>query len=157
MLLNTWKVKLLVTQSCLTVRDPLDEHVAHHAPLSREFSRQEYWSRFPFLFPGDLPNPGIELKSPPLQADSLPTESPGKSFKYLDFLKLVQNSLVLTGVSRCLGLVWIVCFSPKTFIPVKKTNYPTTPHKQGKINKSFSFLEREQVRGKSFQLPENSL
>ena len=40
--------------------------VAHQAPLSMGFSRQEYWSGLPFLFPGDLPDPGIEL------ADSFP-------------------------------------------------------------------------------------
>ena len=45
------------------------------APLSMEFSRQEYWSGLPFPSPGDLPNPGIEPGSPALQADSLPTES----------------------------------------------------------------------------------
>ena len=37
-----------------------------------EFSRQEYWSGLPFPSPGDLPNPGIEPGSPPLQAHSLP-------------------------------------------------------------------------------------
>ena len=41
------------------------------APLSVGFSRQEYWSGLPCPSPGNLPNPGIELKSP-LQADSLP-------------------------------------------------------------------------------------
>ena len=54
--------------------------VAHQAPLSLEFSRQEYWSGFPCPPPGDLPNPGIEpmfLKSPALQADSLPLPPPG--------------------------------------------------------------------------------
>ena len=48
--------------------------VAHQAPLSMGFSRQEYWSGLPFPSPGDLPNPGIEpasLASPALQADSL--------------------------------------------------------------------------------------
>ena len=44
------------------------------APLSMEFSRQDYWSGLPFPIPGDPPNPGIEPKSPALQADSLPTE-----------------------------------------------------------------------------------
>ena len=39
-----------------------------------EFSRQEYWSGLPFSSPGDLPNPGIESKSHPLQVDSLPIE-----------------------------------------------------------------------------------
>ena len=52
--------------------------VTRQAPLSMGFLRQEYWSGFPFPSPGDLPNPGIELTSPPWQADSLPTEPPGK-------------------------------------------------------------------------------
>ena len=43
--------------------------VAHQAPLSVGFSRQEYWSGLPFPSPGDLPDPGIELGSPALQAD----------------------------------------------------------------------------------------
>ena len=50
--------------------------VAHQAPLSKEFSRQEYWSGLPFPSPGDLPNPGTESRAPALQADSLLTESP---------------------------------------------------------------------------------
>ena len=51
---------------------------ARQAPLSVEFSRQEYWSGLPFPSPGDLPNPGTEPRSPSLWADSLPSESPGK-------------------------------------------------------------------------------
>ena len=54
--------------------------VAHQAPLSLGFPRQEYWSGLPFPFPGDLPDPGMELRSLAWsQADSLPTEPPGKS------------------------------------------------------------------------------
>ena len=49
--------------------------------LSVEFSRQEYWSRLLFSSPGDLSDPGIEPKSPALQADSLPSEPPGKPYK----------------------------------------------------------------------------
>ena len=52
--------------------------VAHQAPLSIEFSRQEYWSGLPFHSPGDLPNPEIEPGSPTLRADYLPSEPPGK-------------------------------------------------------------------------------
>ena len=52
--------------------------VACQAPLSMGFSRQEYWSGLPFLFPRNLPNPGIEPRSPALQEDSLPTELQGK-------------------------------------------------------------------------------
>ena len=51
--------------------------VAHQAPLSLGFSRKKYWSGLPFPSPGDLPNPGIESRSPTLQADSLPSEPPG--------------------------------------------------------------------------------
>ena len=53
--------------------------VAHQVPLSLGFSWQEYWSGLPFPSPEDLPNPGIEPMSPALQADSLPSEPPGKS------------------------------------------------------------------------------
>ena len=52
--------------------------VAHQAPLSMGFSRQDYWSGLPFPSPGDLPDAGIEPGSPALQEDSLPTEPPGK-------------------------------------------------------------------------------
>ena len=52
--------------------------VAHRAPLSMGFSRQEHWSGLPFPSPGDLPDPGIELASPALQADAFPSEPPGK-------------------------------------------------------------------------------
>ena len=48
-------------------------------PLSLEFSRQEYWSGLPFPSPGVVPDPGIEPRSPALQADSVPFEPPGRS------------------------------------------------------------------------------
>ena len=51
--------------------------MACQTPLSTEFSRQGYWNGLPFPSPGDLPNPGIEPRSPTLQADSLPAEPPG--------------------------------------------------------------------------------
>ena len=52
--------------------------VTYQAPPSMGFSRQEYWRGLPFLSPGDLPNPGIELGSPALQTDALLSEPPGK-------------------------------------------------------------------------------
>ena len=55
-------------QSCLTLCDPWT--VAHQAPPFMGFSRQEYWSGLPFPSPGDLPDPGIEPRSPTLQADA---------------------------------------------------------------------------------------
>ena len=56
--------------------------VVHQALLSMEFSRQEYYSGLPFPSPGDLPYPGIKPRSPAFQADSLPTEPPGKPILY---------------------------------------------------------------------------
>ena len=50
--------------------------VAHQAPPSMGFSRQEYWSGWPFPSPGDLPDPGIKPRSPTLQADALLSEPP---------------------------------------------------------------------------------
>ena len=55
---------------------------AYQAPLSMEFSRQEYWSGSPFPSPGDLPKPGIEPGLPALQADALLSEPPGKLVIY---------------------------------------------------------------------------
>ena len=55
--------------------------VAHQAPPSMGFSRQEYWSGLPFPSPGDLPDPWIKPRSPALQADTLNSEPPGKLSK----------------------------------------------------------------------------
>ena len=52
--------------------------VALQAPLSMGFFRHEHWSGLPCPPPGDLPNPGMEPRSPALQADSLPDEPQGK-------------------------------------------------------------------------------
>ena len=52
--------------------------VAYQAPPSMVFSRQEYWSGLPFHSQGELPDPGIKPRSPALQADTLPSEPPGK-------------------------------------------------------------------------------
>jgi len=49
----------------------IPQTVAYQAPLSMEFSRQQYWNGLPFPSPEDLPNPGIKPRSPTLQADSL--------------------------------------------------------------------------------------
>ena len=81
-------LKPVMTQTCPLLRtgtsvscsvmtilwDPMDSN--HQAPPSMGFSRQEYWSGLPFLSPRDLPNPGIEPRSPALQADSIPPGEP---------------------------------------------------------------------------------
>ena len=67
-------VKVSVVLSCLTLWNSMT--IVHQAPLSIEFSRQEYWNRLPFSAPEDFPDPGIEPKSFALQADSLLSEPP---------------------------------------------------------------------------------
>ena len=77
------------------VSSPLQPHVLQPArlPCPWGFSRQEYWSGLPCPPPGDLPNPGIEPRSPALQVDSLLSEPPGKPMTNLDS---VLNSKVIT-------------------------------------------------------------
>ena len=60
--------------------------VAHQAPRSMGFSRQEYWSGLPFLSPGDLPYPGIEPRSPAFQADALISEPQGKPQIHIQYV-----------------------------------------------------------------------
>ena len=65
---------------------------AHQAPLFMGFSGQEYWTGLPCPLPGDLPNPGIEPRSPALQANSLPSEPRGKPFTWIIKCQLDVNS-----------------------------------------------------------------
>ena len=73
--------------------------VAHQAPLSMGFPRQEYWSRLPFPFPGDLPSPRIKPSSPALQADSLPLSYLGSQ------RMLIRMDLMFSSV------LWIISVS----------------------------------------------
>ena len=74
--------------------------VAQQAPPFMGFPRQEYWSGLPFPFPGDLLNPGIENPaSPALQADSLPSELPGKLLKIL-MLNVILLDLAYSSFSK---------------------------------------------------------
>ena len=70
---------------------------ALHALLSMGFSRQEHWSGLPFLPLGNLPNPGIELESSALQADSLQSEPPGKSLTMSNLIIKLYHRYACTG------------------------------------------------------------
>ena len=65
--------------------------VACQAPLSMGFSMEKFWSGLPFPSPGDLPDPGIEPRSPALQADYLPTELGGKFALSLSLIPLLSR------------------------------------------------------------------
>ena len=75
------KTVLVRAQPCATLCDPTT--VAHQAPLSMGFPRQEYWSGLPFLSPEYLPDPGIKPSSPALTGRFVTTEPPGKSYHFL--------------------------------------------------------------------------
>ena len=75
------KVKVKSLSECLTLCDPADcspPGSSVHGILPHG-EKKEYWSGLPFPSPGDLPNPGIEPRSPALEADTLTSEPPGKA------------------------------------------------------------------------------
>ena len=86
----------LVVRSRLTLCDPMDLTL----PLSVRFSRQKYWSGLPFPPAGDLPNPGIEPRSPVLQSHSLLSEPPGKP-SLIPYLHSVGCSLRNFWFHKC--------------------------------------------------------
>ena len=79
--------------------------VVCQAPLSMEFSKQEYWSGELFPFPGDLPNPGTEPRSPALQVDSLPSEPPGKPRNWHTYTQF--SSVLSLSHVRLFATPWI--------------------------------------------------
>ena len=80
--------------------------VAHQAPLSMEFSRQEYWSGLPFPSPGELPDPGSEPWSPILQEVSC---TAGRFFT--DWARKEAPLLLQVNIMACLGeMAWAAHF-----------------------------------------------
>ena len=79
--------------------------VAYQAPPSMGFSRQEYWSGLPFPSPGNLPNPGIEPRSPALQADTLTSEPPGKPYSF----RIQTNFFAVTKLFNFHGIFVLWC------------------------------------------------
>ena len=97
------KVKLL---SCVRLF-AIPWTVIYQASLSMGFSRHEYWSGLPFPSLGDLPDPGIEPRSPTLQADALPLSHQGgpEIFRSQFNFKSRNNCLLSTySVKNILGV-----------------------------------------------------
>ena len=82
--------KQLVTLLCPTLYNAM--YCSPPGSSVHDFSRKEYWSEEPLLSPGDLPDPGIETRSPALQADSLPVEPPGKAIGVISITKCYHGS-----------------------------------------------------------------
>ena len=98
-----------------TLKNKITQTIQNATPWtiqSMEFSRPEYWSVQLFPSPGDLPNPGIEPRSPALQVDSLPSDPQGSPIQsetvIMDSIVLITPSyLCFEGHSR----VFLNCFS----------------------------------------------
>ena len=104
--------------------------VAHQAPLSMGFPRQEYWSGLPFPSPRDLPHPGIEIESPALADSFLTTESSGTpQWRHYQMPK-VQGALPEPKLRTCHERNWNQSTGPKL------SHQLTWPHCRGK-NRSF--------------------
>ena len=93
--------------------------VPHQASLSMRFSRQEYWNGLPFPSRGDLLDPGIEPRSPALEADALTSEPPGKQLpnQYMvtlkiivDYIKVLERMFSVTKLylTLCISMDWSV-------------------------------------------------
>ena len=88
------------------------------------FSRQEYWSGLPFPSPGDLPNPGIEPRSPALREDALPSEPLGKSCHTQKSTKTINQNVCS---SQTVGTFYQdICLT--VCIPLIKLTYNGLPH-----------------------------
>ena len=89
--------------------------VAYQAAPSMGFSKQEYWSGLPLPSPGDLPDPGIEPRSPTLEADVLTSVPPGKlsNIKTVDSKDLLPNNS-LWNCQVC-DFLWFVSFISLSF------------------------------------------
>ena len=90
------------------------------------FSRQEYWSGLPFPSPGDLPDPGIELRFTVLQPDALTSESPGKPDRIFEKTEVLKKLARLNSMVKALALcngphpaecvsLWILTNPPLTY------------------------------------------
>ena len=77
-----------------------------------EITRQEYWSGLTLPTPGDLPNLGIEPRSPGLQAVSLPSEPPGKPLDLLVLLFSVLQIIIFVILSLFISFSFLLAYFP---------------------------------------------
>ena len=125
--------------------------LAHQAPQSMGFPRQEYWNRLPFLSPGDLPNPGMEPRSPALQADSLPLNRQGVKWSEV---KGTESCLTLCDPMDCTvhGILQAIILEWVAFPFSSRSSQPRDPtqvsHISGRFFTSWATREALQTKGK---------
>ena len=142
---------VVVVQSHLTLCDPWT--VACQAPLFMGFSRQEYWSGLPCPPPKDLPNPRIKPRSPTLQANSLPSEPPGKqspglrgihflaSLGFPGLIKLyLQSELTILQCLLSFGVAHFCCLCAHQFLAGQPTSVLGLATLQGSDRKTLPGL-----------------
>ena len=100
-----------VSQSCLTLCDPMDCSLSGYSTYG--IFQAKYWSGLPFPSPGDLPHPGIEPRSPALQADALRSEPPGKL--RTSWMEAIRNVLQARAQVQCL-VVFLVSSWPQCLL-----------------------------------------
>ena len=125
---------------------------AYQVPPSMGFSRQEYWSGLPFPSPGDLPHPGIEPRSPTLQADALTSEPPGKPAN-LHIIPYKQEEAKVPLPSETRGvksmevrtgvLGW--CFADNHLLSPELTTKNEKPHNKQKKKHMLSYIQSQTI------------
>ena len=104
--------------------------VAHQAPLSMGFSRQEYWRGLPFPFLGDLPNPGIKLTSPALPVDSLLLSHQGSLKLTLILHSSLYHFSFFFFFSFLVFSLWFWAWSCHCFVQWQMSRYDLTRNLQ---------------------------
>ena len=110
-----------VTQSCRTLGDPMD--CTCQTSPSMGLSRQDYWSGLPFPSLGDLPNPGIEPRSPALQADSLLPEPQGGFCVFHVFMCVWKNPTYVNEDQCSLDSILVSFDFVPSICPSNSKNY----------------------------------
>ena len=130
-----WSLSFFTCSMCAQLLSD-SRTIARQAPLSMGFSRQEYWSGLPCPPPGGLPHPGMEPRSPALQADSSPSEPPAtlpgltreSAISCRSARQLRHWGLAGCGLG-CLGLVSLSCPSRLAWAGTPGEGFPAKPER----------------------------
>ena len=119
--------------------------IAHQAPLSMKFSRQEYWSGYPFPTPGNPPDSSIEPGSPALQVNSLPSEPQGNTLDtyqsrgFISWCHIFLPFHTVHGVFQARILEWVAISSSSGPCFVRTLHYD--PSVLGGCKHAHSFIQ----------------